>query len=203
MHVPTEVRSAAVRMPCGRLCLLPRLSVSIVFKMFSCQSFKILRLFGIARLGEYRGAFLFHCLSVPSPFRFGCLGLTACVPCVAACQSLTPLSVPAASRFSPRPHDTMSGAVSAGRPAACSAGRRTGRVCGLVVDAMRPCLCLVHACLGSLTAMPLSVSSPLLRSRMASPLARSHHACDTLSPPPLYTGDGEPGGANACSAVRR
>lgn len=54
MHVPTEVRSAAVRMPCGRLCLLPRLSVSIVFKMFSCQSFKILRLFGIARLGEYR-----------------------------------------------------------------------------------------------------------------------------------------------------
>ena len=74
------------------------------------------------------------------------------------------------------------GSWAAGRPAACPTGRRTGRVCGLVVDAMRPCLCLVHACLGSLAAMPLSVSSPLLRSRMASPLARSHHACDTLSP---------------------
>lgn len=49
----------------------------------------------------------------------------------------------------------MSGAVSAGRPAACPTGRRTGRVCGLVVDAMRPCLCLVHACLGSPAAVPL------------------------------------------------
>lgn len=57
MHVPMEVRSAAVRMPCGRLCLLPRLSVSIVFKMFSCQSFKTLRLFGMALLYGYRGAF--------------------------------------------------------------------------------------------------------------------------------------------------
>lgn len=67
-HVPTEVRSAAVRMPCGRLCLLPRLSVSIVFKMFSCQSFKILRLFGIARLGEYRGR---SCpIASPSHLRF-------------------------------------------------------------------------------------------------------------------------------------
>lgn len=68
MHMPTEVRSAAVRMPCGRLCLLPRLSVSIVFKMFSCQSFKILRLFGIARLGEYRGR---SCpIASPSHLRF-------------------------------------------------------------------------------------------------------------------------------------
>ena len=68
MHVPTEVRSAAVRMPCGRLCLLPRLSVSIVFKMFSCQSFKILRLFGIARLGEYWGR---YCpIASPSHLRF-------------------------------------------------------------------------------------------------------------------------------------
>lgn len=171
--------------------------------MLPYQSFKTLRLFGMALLYGYRGgvsnpvASSFH-----PPFRLGVVGLTACVPCVAACQSLTPLSVPAASRFSPRPHDTMSGAVSAGRPAAYPTGRRTGRVCGLVVDAMHPCLCLVHACLGSLAAMPLSVSSPLLRSRMASPLARSHHACDTLSPPPLYTGDGEPGGASACSAVR-
>lgn len=51
-HVPTGA-CGAVRSP----CLLPRLSVSIVFKMFPCQCFKTMRLFGMARLGEYRGRF--------------------------------------------------------------------------------------------------------------------------------------------------
>ena len=63
-HVPTTGACDAVR----SLCVLPRLNVSIVFKMFSCQSFKILRLFGIARLGEYRGR---SCpIASPSHLRF-------------------------------------------------------------------------------------------------------------------------------------
>ena len=97
------------------------------------------------------------------PFRLGVVGLTACVPCVAACQSLTPLSVPAASRFSPRPHDTMSGAVSAGRPAACPTGRRTGRA----VSSLLSC---VHS-----AAYPMRSSDrpPPCRSFASPTLARS------------------------------
>lgn len=122
----------------------------------------------------------FYPITVPPQlFRADCLRPMRRRPSV-------PHAIPAFPLLAPRyaPSDTIGGAVSAGRPAACPTGRRTGRVCGLVVDAMRPCLCLVHACLGSLTAMPLSVSSPLLHSRMALSLARSHHACDTLSPRP-------------------
>lgn len=50
-HVPTTGAFDAVR----SLCVLPRWNVSIIFKMLPCQSFKTLRLFGMARLCEYRG----------------------------------------------------------------------------------------------------------------------------------------------------
>ena len=74
-----------------------------------------------------------------------------------------------ASRFPPRPSDTISGEEGgsgvAGRPAACSAGRRTGRaVSSLLSYVMCSCGCLLHACLGSPAAMPLFVSTPLIRS---------------------------------------
>lgn len=61
-HVPTAGACGAVR----SLRLLPHLSVSIVFKMFPCQCFKTLRLFGMALLCGCRGR-PFYCLAAPSP----------------------------------------------------------------------------------------------------------------------------------------
>lgn len=122
------------------LWLLPRWSVSIVFKMLPYQSFKTMRLFDMVRLGEYRGRS--RLVASPSHPHFASAvsdGLFA-PPDVAACPSLTPSSVPAASRFSPRPFDTIGGAETAGRPAACYSWPSDGSVVRsrLVVVIMRP-----------------------------------------------------------------
>lgn len=124
----------------GRFFLLPRWSVSIIFKMFPRQCFKILRLSDVARLsplGEYRRR-----SRRPLPFRSGSSGLLAyCVPCVAAPIPTTVaitrwLSIPHGGRPTrcyarlapfPRLPDTMDGAGTTGRPAACPTGRRTER----------------------------------------------------------------------------
>lgn len=114
-----------------------------------------------------------------------------------------------ASRFTPRPSDTIGGTErvggAAGRLAACSAGRWTGRAVSSELSCVRAAAC--HACLRSLTAVPLSASPPLARSRMMSPhdaLARPFPSCPPFYiAPPIDTRDGERGGgASACSAVR-
>lgn len=139
-HMPTEDALDAVR----SLRLLPRWSVLIVFKMLPYQSFKTLRLFGMALLYGYRGgvsnpvASSFH-----PPFRLGGLGLIACVPCVAACQSLTPLSV---SRFSlPSPpvrYDRQGGGYGL---LCCLPDGASNVACGLIAAVMRSFRCLPHA----------------------------------------------------------
>ena len=163
MHVPTEVRSAAVRMPCGRLCLLPRLSVSIVFKMFSCQSFKTLRLFGMALLYGYRGRFQSRRFVVPSsvPPRRGradCLRPLRRRPSRPSCRYPSP-----ASRFPPRPSNTIGGAEAL-VVIHCLLGGTENGACCLVGAVMRSCRCLPHACLRSPAVVPLTSSTPLARS---------------------------------------
>lgn len=99
------VRGGAVR----PLPLLPRWSVLIIFKMLPRQCFKVMRLFDMVWICEYRG--------VPYP---------VASPSRPSCRYPYP-----ASRFSspppPCPSDTISGAEATGRPAACPTGRRTGR----------------------------------------------------------------------------
>ena len=70
-----------------------------------------------------------------------------------------------------------------------------------VVAIMRSCRCLPHVCLrcARRRAAPF-VSPTLAHSRTMSPPTCSRHACDTQSPRLIDTGDGEPDGANACSA---
>lgn len=89
VHLAQSSRAVLLSRMCRRtgacdavrsLRLLPRLSVSIVFKTLPCQSFKTLRLFGMASLCGYRWR-PFYRLAVPSPFLLGCLWLIACVPC--------------------------------------------------------------------------------------------------------------------------
>lgn len=67
-----------MRLRCGRFACFPRLSVSIIFKMLPCQSFKTLRLFDLSRLDEYLLAFLSRRLAAPFPFRLGSL-MPACL----------------------------------------------------------------------------------------------------------------------------
>lgn len=200
MHVPTEVRSAAVRMPCGRLCLLPRLSVSIVFKMFSCQSFKTLRLFGMALLYGYRGGrFQSRRFVVPSsvPPRRGradCLRPLRRRPSCPSCRYPSP-----ASRSPPRPSDTIDGAGGCGRPTACSAGRRTGRA----VSSWMPCV-RAAACPMCATDRPPPCRPPhRLRSSVPFPHGSAAHpflSCSHFNiAPPIDTRNGEKDGAGACS----
>lgn len=97
----------------------------------------------MARLCEYRGGCPFYRLAIPSLFRLGCLGLIACVLCVAARPFLMPLSVPAASRSPLRPirYDKRGGgSETAGRPAACYSWPSDGSVVRsrLVMAIMRP-----------------------------------------------------------------
>lgn len=119
-HVPTG-SCGAVRSP----CLLPRLSVSIVFKMLPYQSFKTLRLFDMVLICEYRGVVPHPVVSpshlIPSRrFRADCLRLLRRRPSI-PCRSRR-------SRFSSFSslvqYDRRGG--SSGRPSACSTGRRTG-----------------------------------------------------------------------------
>lgn len=93
-----------MRCRAGSLLLLPRLSVSIVFKMLPYQCFKPLRLFGMARLCGYLGRFFLpRRLSSLSPPCLCGLRLIACVLCVAARPFLMPSFAPAASRSPLRP----------------------------------------------------------------------------------------------------
>ena len=179
-----------------------------------------MRLFGIARLCEYRGGRSPpRRLSVPSPFRLGCFGLIACVLCVAARPFLMPSSVPAASRSPLRPirYDKRSGCL---RVILLLARRGVGRVgravssrlvsSRLVMAIMRP-LRLLSPCVPLIArrraALRIAATRPL-RFLMVLSFARSHHACDTLSPRPSTreTGSGTGRGLARCceiSDVRR
>ena len=119
----------------------------------------------------------FYRLAVPSPFLLGGLWLIACVP---------------ASRSSLRPirYDRRGGGYGASR---CSLGGASDGANGFIVNAMRLCRCLPHACLGSPAAVPFFVSlSQLSRSHTVLSLACSRHARLSISPrhPTRETGSG-------------
>lgn len=117
-----------------------------------------------------------------------------------------PLSVPAASRFSPRPSDTISGAETAGRPAACYSWPSDGSVVRyrLVMVIMRP-LRLLAPCAPRIArrhaAHRIDDAHPF-RFLMVPSLTRFCHARISMSPRLIDTGDGEPGGADTCLALR-
>lgn len=112
-HAPTEDACGAVR----SLCLLPRLSVSIIFKMFPRQCFKTMRLFGMARLCGYR--------PIPVPPR---RSRTDCLRPLRRQSSVLCVVVRLpAPRFSPRSPDTIDGAEATLRVAPLLAWRDDGR----------------------------------------------------------------------------
>lgn len=173
--------------------------------MLPYQSFKTLRLFGMALLYGYRGRFQSRRFVVPSsvPPRRGradCLRPLRRRPSRPSCRYSSP-----ASRSPPRPFDTMSGAVSAGRPAACPAGSRTERAVSSELSCVRADACPMRASdrIALHRAALRIADARSFRFLMVPPLARSHHACDTISPRPSTRETGGRGGANACSVVRR
>ena len=130
----------------GRFSLLPRWSVSIVFKMLPCQCFKTMRLSGYPiRLGS-PGSVNTDGVPVASPspfavpfrrFRFACLlrptrrrpipTTVAITRWLSIPHGVRPIRRPRSSRLSPRPPDTMNGAEATGRLAACPTGWRAER----------------------------------------------------------------------------
>ena len=174
----------------GRACgavrslrLLPRLNVSIIFKMFPRQCFKIMRLFDMARLCGYLGRFLSGRLVVPSPFHLGGLGRIACGFCVATRPFSVSSSVPAAFRSSLRPsrHDRLGGCL---RDVPLLARRSDGRVLRSrrVRHAFVPLLAPCVPRIARRRIAPRIAAPP--RSRTVSPLARSHHARIIAIAPP-------------------
>lgn len=138
----------------------------------------------MARLCEYRGR-PFYRLSIPSPFRRNCFGLVACVLCVAARP--VPRAVPASptSRSPLRPirYDKRGGcSETAGRPAARSTERRTGRA----VSSRREC----HASVAAAHPMRSSDRPPPCRFsyRRRSSVSFPHDTAARLlsSCPPFY-----------------
>ena len=136
--------------------------------MLPYQSFKTLRLFGMALLYGYPGGGRFQSrrFVVPSsvPPRRGradCLRPLRRRPSRPSCRYSYP-----ASRSSLRPirYDRRSGGSEAsGRPAACSAGRRTGRMVSSWLSCIRSAACPMRSSDRSLPCRSF-VSPPIARS---------------------------------------
>lgn len=159
-HVPTAGAFGAVR----SLRLLPRWSVSIIFKMLPCQSFKTLRLFDMVLIFEHRG--VSH--PVASPFH--------------------PHSVSAspASRSPPRPSDTIDGAEARRLRVVILLARRS---VGRGVRSRRGLSCVMCHALVPLLALrasdrPPPCRSPYRRFRMMLSRACSRYARLSISPRP-------------------
>ena len=141
----------------------------------------------------------------PTPFHLDGLGRIAYVLCVAACPSLTPSSVPAASR-SPRLSDTISGAEARRLRLVPLLARRNGGTgaSGLVMAIMRP-LRLLTPCVPRIArrraASRIAAARPF-RFLMIPSLACSRHTHRFISPRLIDTRDGERGGADTCLALR-
>lgn len=175
-------RAVAVR----SLLLLPRLNVSIVFKMFPCQCFKPLRHGSALRMPRRP----FYRLSIPSLFRRNCFGLIACVLCVAARPA--PRAVIRLPLLAPRyaPSDTIGGAGVCGSSRCLPDGASDGSVVRfrLVVAVMRP-LRLLAPCVPRIARRRAALSyrrrSPFAWCfRMMLSLARFRHTRRTISPRP-------------------
>lgn len=185
-----------MRCRAGSLLLLPRLSVSIVFKMLPYQCFKPLRLFGMARLCGYLGRFLPRRLFSLSPPCLCGLRLIACVLCVAARPFLMPSSAPAASRSPLRPirYDKRGGGY--GSPyCLLRRGVERGVRSRFAVAIMRP-LRLLAPCGPRIARRRAAIPvSPTLALRMVLPhdaLARSFQSCPPHDiSPPIDTRDEE------------
>lgn len=147
-----------------------------------------MRLFDMARLCEYRGGRPFYRLAIPSLFRLGCLGLIACVLCVASRPFLMPLSVPTASRSPLRPirYDKRGGGYWSSRCLLDGASDGAGGLVSSWLSCVR-CGCLPHARLGSPAVPPFHIAAacPFPHGVAARPFPSCPPPCRSFVSPPL------------------